>query len=215
MSISWDEPFKIVGITWDAEPWLNRWRPRAWTWRGWSTFSARSSTTSREPTLGNTPVRLSLAFFSSHDGTGKIVYWLVQQSSTWSLLREKCLKLLQSRYIDAACLRGAAWLGAAWHSRGAAWLSWGAAWLSWGAAWLSWGAAWLSGVRRGSLGCGVAQLVARRLAVRRPRVRILARHPREVPATELFSDDGNGEEPRRMFMDVECVNVLYVCKKNQ
>ncbi len=35
------------------------------------------------------------------------------------------------------------------------------------------------------LGCGVAQLVARRLAVRRARVRIPARHPREVSATEL------------------------------
>jgi hypothetical protein len=39
----------------------------------------------------------------------------------------------------------------------------------------------------GSLGCGVAQLIARRLAVRRARVRILTRHPREVSSTELFS----------------------------
>jgi hypothetical protein len=50
-----------------------------------------------------------------------------------------------------------------------------------GAAWLM-GAAWL-------YGCGVAQLVARRLAVRRARVRIPIRHPREVSATELFSDE--------------------------
>jgi hypothetical protein len=45
-------------------------------------------------------------------------------------------------------------------------------------------------VRRDSLGCDVGLLVARRLAVRRARVRIPARRPREVFATELFSDDG-------------------------
>jgi hypothetical protein len=33
------------------------------------------------------------------------------------------------------------------------------------------------------------QLVARRLAVRRARVRIPTRHPREVSNTELFSDE--------------------------
>jgi hypothetical protein len=38
--------------------------------------------------------------------------------------------------------------------------------------------------------CGMAQLVARQLAVRRARVRIPTRHPREVSATELFSDEG-------------------------
>jgi hypothetical protein len=36
-------------------------------------------------------------------------------------------------------------------------------------------------VRRASLWCGVAQLVARRLAVRQARVRFSARHHREVP----------------------------------
>ena len=56
--------------------------------------------------------------------------------------------------------------GATWLSHGAAWLSYGAAWLSYGAAWLRW--------------CGVAQLVARRLAVRQARVRFSARHHREV-----------------------------------
>ena len=58
-----------------------------------------------------------------------------------------------------------------------------------GAAWLSYGAAWLVMVRRGSdmvrrgsvAWCGVAQLVARRLAVRQARVRFSARHHREVP----------------------------------
>jgi hypothetical protein len=38
----------------------------------------------------------------------------------------------------------------------------------------------------------MAQLVARRLAVRQPRVRIPTRHPREVSATELISDEGRG-----------------------
>jgi hypothetical protein len=35
-----------------------------------------------------------------------------------------------------------------------------------------------------SRGCSVAQLVARWLAVRQARVRILAQHPMEVPPTE-------------------------------
>ncbi len=34
------------------------------------------------------------------------------------------------------------------------------------------------------IGCSVAQLVARWLAVRQARVRISARHPKEVPPTE-------------------------------
>jgi hypothetical protein len=41
-------------------------------------------------------------------------------------------------------------------------------------------------VRRDSVGCGVAQLVARRLAVRRAGVGIPTRHTKEVSATELF-----------------------------
>jgi hypothetical protein len=39
-------------------------------------------------------------------------------------------------------------------------------------------------VQCGSVGCSVAQLVARWLAVRQARVRISARHPMEVPPTE-------------------------------
>jgi hypothetical protein len=44
-------------------------------------------------------------------------------------------------------------------------------------------------VRRGSVWCGVAQLVARRLAVRQARVRFSARHHREVFPTEHTSDE--------------------------
>ncbi len=40
-----------------------------------------------------------------------------------------------------------------------------------------------------ALWCGVAHLVARRLAVRQARVRFSARHPREVFPTELTSDE--------------------------
>ncbi len=80
----------------------------------------------------------------------------------------------------------------------------------------------------------MAQLVARRLAVRRARVRIPAWHPREVSATELYSDDGMEKSLRRARVRIpawhprevsatelysddgmersrsECVNVLYV-----
>ena len=62
------------------------------------------------------------------------------------------------------------------------------------------GAAWLSG-------CGVAQLVARRLAVRQARVRISARHHREVCPTEHRSD----EEMERGLSKWRRINVLYEC----
>ena len=96
--------------------------------------------------------------------------------------------------------------GAAWLSNGAAWLSNGAAWLSDGAAWLSNGAAWLRMVRRGSVWCGVAQLAARRLAVRQARVRFPARHHREVFPTEHTSD----EEMERGFSECRRMNVLWL-----
>ncbi len=67
----------------------------------------------------------------------------------------------------------------------------GAAWLSLGAAWLSWR-------------CGVAQLGARRLAVRQAPVQFSARHHREVFPTDQTSDEGNGERPQRMAMD-KCI----------
>jgi hypothetical protein len=44
-------------------------------------------------------------------------------------------------------------------------------------------------VRRGSIWCSVAQLVARRLAVRQARVQFSALHHREVFPTELTSDE--------------------------
>ncbi len=61
-------------------------------------------------------------------------------------------------------------------------------------------AAWL-------LWCGVAQLVARRLAVRQARVRISARHHREVFPTEHRSD----EEMERGLSKLRRINVLYEC----
>jgi hypothetical protein len=50
-------------------------------------------------------------------------------------------------------------------------------------------AAWLSRMRHGSVGCGMAQLVVRRLAVRQARVRISARHPMEAPLAERRRDE--------------------------
>ncbi len=44
--------------------------------------------------------------------------------------------------------------------------------------------------------CGVAQLVARRLAVRQARVRFSARHHREVFPTELTSDEKKVREDK-------------------
>jgi hypothetical protein len=62
-------------------------------------------------------------------------------------------------------------------------------------------------VRRGSIWCGVAQLVARRLAVRQARVRFSARHHREVIPTEHKSD----EEMERGLSEWRRINVLYEC----
>ncbi len=55
--------------------------------------------------------------------------------------------------------------------------------------------------------CGVAQLVARRLAVRQARVRISARHHREVFPTEQTSD----EDMERGLSEWRWINVLYEC----
>ncbi len=54
--------------------------------------------------------------------------------------------------------------------------------------------------------CGVAQLVARRLAVRQARVRFSARHHREGLPTELIRRWGDGERPRQVATD--CMNVI-------
>ncbi len=51
--------------------------------------------------------------------------------------------------------------------------------------------------------CGVAQLVARRLAVRQARVRFSARHHREVFPTEL-SSGRNSSKWRRIYVLYEC-----------
>ncbi len=82
-----------------------------------------------------------------------------------------------------------------------------------GAAWLSmvrrgsvYGATWLSMVRRRSVWCGVAQLVARRLAVRQARVRFSARHHRDVFPTELSSD----EEIERNLGEWRRINVYCI-----
>jgi hypothetical protein len=42
---------------------------------------------------------------------------------------------------------------------------------------------------RGHIGCGVAQTVARRLAVRQARVRISARHPRGCPLPSVSNEE--------------------------
>ena len=62
-------------------------------------------------------------------------------------------------------------------------------------------------VRRGSVWCGVAQLVARRLAVRQARVRFSARHHREVSPTELTSDEEMERGPGKWRR----INELYEC----
>jgi hypothetical protein len=51
-------------------------------------------------------------------------------------------------------------------------------------------------VRRGQSGCGVAQLVVRRLAVRQAQVRFSARHPKEVFSTELTINEEMANDER-------------------
>jgi hypothetical protein len=79
-----------------------------------------------------------------------------------------------------------------------------------GTAWLSYGAAWLRRVQRGSKGCGVAQIVARQLAVRQARVRISARHPRggTLPSGS-YEENKSG---RRVILYINVVQ--YVCSVN-
>ncbi len=55
--------------------------------------------------------------------------------------------------------------------------------------------------------CGVAQTIARRLAVRQARVRFLALHHREVYPTELTSN----EEMERDLGELRRINVLDEC----
>jgi hypothetical protein len=65
----------------------------------------------------------------------------------------------------------------------------------------------MSTVLRGSVWCGVAQLVARLLAVRQARVQFSARHRREVFPTEHASD----EEMERGLSEWRWINVLFEC----
>ncbi len=60
----------------------------------------------------------------------------------------------------------------------------------------------------GKKGCGVAQLVARRLAVRQARVRFSALHHREGLPTKLSSN----EEMERGPSEWRWINVLYECE---
>jgi hypothetical protein len=67
------------------------------------------------------------------------------------------------------------------------------------------------------LGCSVAQMVVRWLAVRQARIRISARHPMEVPPTEHAAVKIYGDGPQRMlgmndYMDVCIVKKRVRCK---
>ncbi len=64
-----------------------------------------------------------------------------------------------------------------------------------GAALLIWGAALLNGVQRSSAGCGVDQLIVRRLALRQARVRFSSRHPMEASLAERSSDENTRWRP--------------------
>jgi hypothetical protein len=63
-------------------------------------------------------------------------------------------------------------------------------------------------VRRGSIWCGVAQMVARRLAGRQARVRFSARHHREFCPTELTGDE---EMERGLGECVDECDWMIVC----
>jgi hypothetical protein len=59
------------------------------------------------------------------------------------------------------------------------------------------------------VGCGMAQLVARRLAVRQARVRFSARHPKGGPLPS-----GSNEEIKSGARRVVYIKILYVCSIN-
>jgi hypothetical protein len=70
-------------------------------------------------------------------------------------------------------------------------------------------------VRRGSVGwCGVAQLVARRLAGRQARDRFPARHHREVFPTEPQAMRRWREASVNVLYECDWMIVLYECYKN-
>jgi hypothetical protein len=68
-------------------------------------------------------------------------------------------------------------------------------------------------VRRGSLWCGVAQLVARRLAGRQARVRFPARHHREVFPTEPQAIRRWREASANVLYECDWMIVQYECYK--
>jgi hypothetical protein len=68
-------------------------------------------------------------------------------------------------------------------------------------------------VRRGSVWCGVAQLVARRLAGRQARVRFPARHHMEVFPTEPQAMRRWREASANVVYECDWVIVLYECCK--
>jgi hypothetical protein len=55
------------------------------------------------------------------------------------------------------------------------------------------------------LGCGVAQIVARRLAVRQARVRISARHPRGGPPPCGSNEDNKSGSLRVVYINIVCL----------
>jgi hypothetical protein len=66
-------------------------------------------------------------------------------------------------------------------------------------------------VRCGSEGCGVAQIVAHRLAVRQARVRISARHPyRGGPLPSGCNEDNKSGTLRVVYINIVCL--LDYCK---
>ncbi len=56
------------------------------------------------------------------------------------------------------------------------------------------------------LGCGVAQIVARRLAVRQALVRISARHPRGGPLYRAESNEDNKSGALRVVFITYCMS---------
>ncbi len=71
-------------------------------------------------------------------------------------------------------------------------------------------------VRRGSDGCGVAQTAARRAAVRRPRVRFSARHPRGGPLSGRAMRKLEWSSANATEESIECVCVwMYIIRNKE
>jgi hypothetical protein len=59
-------------------------------------------------------------------------------------------------------------------------------------------------------GCGMAQIVARRLAVRQARVRISARHPRGGPLPSGSCEKTKGGTRRVIYIYINCMYVRFM-----